>query len=201
MRTEYKKRKLSYLYQRLVKFTDSPLYKFRKQNNYKPVLGIGNLDAKIIFVGEAPGKNEAIQGKSFIGASGRLLDEFLKEAKLNRDNIFISAVVHDRPPKNRDPKPNEIIAYSPFLSGVIEIIQPQIIVTLGRFAMVEIFNKFGLSEKVEPISKIHGQLFRGIGVYGKIQIMPFYHPASALYKGTLKVLIKKDYKKLLKLAY
>ena len=107
--------------------TDSPLYEYRKKNNYYPVIGAGNHFAKIIFIGEAPGRNEAGTGKPFCGAAGKILDELLKSINIKRQDVYITNIVKDRPPENRDPTIKEIEIYSPFLTRQLEIIKPEII--------------------------------------------------------------------------
>src|SRR5690606_35954044 len=110
--------------------TTSPLYAFRQTHNYKPVIGEGRADAAIMFIGEAPGESEAKSGRPFVGASGRVLDELLASIGLDRSEVYITNVVKDRPPENRDPSPQEIALYTPFLIRQIDIIQPRVIVTL-----------------------------------------------------------------------
>ncbi|MDO8676833.1 MAG: uracil-DNA glycosylase [Candidatus Azambacteria bacterium] len=178
---------------------DSPLYSFRIKNKYFPVIGEGSHNAKIMFIGEAPGKNEAETGRPFCGASGRILDELLASIGVDRKEVYITNVVKDRPPMNRDPLPNEIEFYSPFLDRQIEIIKPEIIATLGRFSMGYIMKKFGLESEHKSISVIHGKVFIAETSYGKIKIIPFYHPAVAVY-GTNKEILKKDFQALIKIS-
>lgn len=170
-----------------------PLYSYRTKNKYFPVIGEGSHNASIMFIGEALGKNEALQGKPFCGASGKFLDELLAHVNIKREDVYVTNIVKDRPQENRDPTPDEIKAYGPFLDKQIEIIQPKIIVTLGRFSMQYIMKKFGLILDLEPISKIHGKVFDAKTSYGKIKIIPFYHPASALYNGSMRDVLKKDF--------
>ncbi len=165
----------------ILNLKSSPLYNYRTENNFFPVIGEGNHDAKIIFIGEAPGLNEAKTGKPFCGAAGKFFDELLEAAKIVREEVYVGNIVKDRPPENRDPTPQEIAVYGPFLIRQIDIIQPEIVATLGRFSMTYIMEQFGLKEKLQPISKIHGQVFEASASYGKIKIIPMYHPASALY--------------------
>src|SRR3990167_9784350 len=122
---------------------ESPLYNERVKNGVFPVIGEGSHHAKIMFVGEAPGKNEAATGRNFCGMSGKLLDELLSSAGIPRQDVYITNIVKGRPPFNRDPLPDEITAYGPFLDRQIEIIQPEVIETLGRFSMDYIMRKFG----------------------------------------------------------
>ncbi|MDP3792634.1 MAG: uracil-DNA glycosylase [bacterium] len=170
-----------------------PLYKERIKNKVHPVIGEGSHHAKIIFIGEAPGKNEAETGRPFCGASGRILDELLNSINIPRSAVYITNIVKDRPPMNRDPLPNEIEAYAPYLDRQIEIIKPQIIATLGRFSMVYIINRLGLSSKLESISKMHGKILEAKTNYGTVKIIPLYHPAVAVYNGNMKEALKKDF--------
>ena len=186
------------IYDELVTLTESPLYNYRTSNGYVPVIGEGSLNAKILFVGEAPGKNEAITGRPFCGASGKVLDTMLQSVGLLRSDIFITAVVKDRPPENRDPTPKEITLYSPFLDRQLEIIQPKVIVLLGRYAMNYIFEKAGIKDLLEPINKMHGKIFEGELSYGKVFLLPVYHPAYALYNSNNKPGMMLDFLKLKK---
>lgn len=172
---------------------DSPLYEYRAKNKYFPVIGEGSHNAKIMFIGEAPGRNEAETGRPFCGASGRVLDELLASIGVDRKEVYITNVVKDRPPENRDPSPNEIEFYAPFLDRQIEIIKPEVIATLGRFSMAYIMKKFGLESELKSISQLHGKVFETATSYGKIKIIPLYHPAVAVY-GTNKEILKKDFK-------
>jgi len=173
---------------------NSPLYKERIANKVFPVIGEGSHFAEIMFVGEAPGKNEAATGRPFCGASGRVLDELLGSVKLDRKDIYITNIVKDRPTGNRDPLPEEIEVYGPFLDRQIEIIKPKIIATLGRFSMDYIMRKFGLDFDIEPISRIHGKVFETEASFGKIKIIPLYHPAVAIYNSHTKDTLKEDFK-------
>lgn len=179
----------------VLNFKDSPLYEYRSKNKFFPVIGEGSHEAKIMFIGEAPGKNEALTGRPFCGAAGKVLDKLLDSIKLERKDVYITNIVKDRPPDNRDPYPEEIEAYAPFLDRQINIIQPRVIATLGRFSMKYIMEKFGLGDKLKPISQMHGQSFEAETDYGKVQIVPLYHPATALYGESMEVL-KKDFRTL-----
>jgi DNA polymerase len=177
----------------LLVLTASPLYKYRTDNHYFPVIGEGSHNARIMFVGEAPGKNEAKTGRPFCGAAGKILDELLQSVGLDRKDIYITNIVKDRPQENRDPTPDEIEIYGPFLDRQIEIIRPQIIATLGRFSMGYIMEKFKLFLDLEPISKAHGKSYEAEASYGKIKIIPLYHPAAAIYNQHLKFVLLKDF--------
>src|SRR3989344_8656795 len=170
-----------------------PLYKERTKNKVFPVIGEGSHYAKIMFIGEAPGKNEAEQGRPFCGASGRILDELLASTGISRPDVYITNIVKDRPPMNRVPLPEEIEIYAPYLDRQIEIIRPQVVVTLGRFSMVYIMNRLGLSSQLQPISKAHGKSFNADTSYGSVKIIPLYHPAVAVYNSNMKEELKKDF--------
>src|SRR3989344_8123108 len=107
--------------------TESPLYSYRVENNYHPVIGEGSHDARVMFIGEAPGKNEALKARPFCGAAGKILDELLGSIGVKREDVYITNIVKDRPPENRDPTPEEIGMYAPFLDRQIDIIAPKII--------------------------------------------------------------------------
>ncbi len=171
----------------------SSLAKLRIKNKVLPVIGDGSSKAKIMFIGEAPGKSEALIGRPFCGASGRVLTQMLEHIGLKREDVYITNLVKDRPPDNRDPLPKEIARYSPFLDRQIEIIQPKVIATLGRFSMAYIMQKFGLAKELTTISKIHGKVFGVKTSYGNIKVTPLYHPAVALYQNRKKSEMFKDF--------
>jgi len=173
--------------------TASPLYQYRMDNKYYPVLGEGSHDAKIIFIGEAPGRNEAEKGRPFCGAAGKILDELLLQIGIPRASVYITNIVKDRPPENRDPLPTEIAVYAPFLDRQIEIIEPKIIATLGRFSMDYIMKRYGLREELLPIGKLHGTKHTAHMPYGAVYIVPLYHPAVAIYNRTTKETLEKDF--------
>ena len=176
----------------IVAAKDSPLYEYRIKNKYFPVIGEGSHQAKIMFIGEAPGRNEALTGRPFCGAAGRVLDELLASIGLDRKEVYVTNIVKDRPPENRDPLPNEIEYYGQFLDRQIEIIKPEVITTLGRFSMAYIIKKFGLGAELKTISQIRGKVFDAIAPYGKVKIVPLYHPAVAIYNNSMKKTLKKD---------
>lgn len=178
----------------VVDFVTSPLYKFRIENKNYPVIGEGSHDAKIMFVGEAPGKNEAATGKPFCGRAGKILDELLDYIKVDRSSVYITNILKDRPPDNRDPLPEEVAMYAPFLDRQIEIIRPQIIATLGRFSMKYILDRFLLDEANNSISSNHGKVLEAETSYGKIKIIPLFHPAVATYSPSKIEDLKKDFK-------
>ncbi|QQR53256.1 uracil-DNA glycosylase [bacterium] len=147
------------------------------------VFGVGNPDADIVFVGEAPGKNEDLQGEPFVGAAGKFLNEMLSSIGLQRQDIYISNIVKYRPPDNRDPTPEEIAEFKPYLLKQIAVIRPKLVVFLGRHSM----NVFLPELK---ISQAHGQPIRKDGqVY-----LPLFHPAAALYNGAMRQTLLDDFR-------
>jgi DNA polymerase len=192
--------KLREIRDEIVNLKESPLYEFRLKNGYKPVIGQGNHDADIMFIGEAPGKNEAETGRPFCGASGRVLDELLHGIGLSREDIYITNVVKDRPPDNRDPLKREIELYTPFLVRQINIIQPQVIATLGRFAMQFVLELFDMPQSKTQISKLRGQVLSTQADYGEVHIVPLYHPAVALYNASQRPTLEADFEALKQLA-
>jgi len=146
------------------------------------VFGDGNPDAEVVFIGEAPGKNEDLQGKPFVGAAGQFLNDMLEMIGLKREDVYITNIVKYRPPNNRDPYPEEKQAFLPYLESQLEVIQPRIVVTLGRHSL----NCF-LPDL--QISKVHGQPKRYKGrVY-----LPLFHPAAALYNGSMRQTLIDDF--------
>ena len=149
------------------------------------VFADGSPDAEIVFIGEAPGKKEDELGKPFVGAAGKFLDEMLQGIGLKREDIYITNIVKYRPPGNRDPEPEEIKVFIPYLLKQIEIIKPKLIVFLGRHAMSVFLPQL-------KISQVHGQpkRFRG-QVY-----LPLFHPAAALYNGGMRETLIEDFNKI-----
>jgi uracil-DNA glycosylase family 4 len=180
----------------LVNATDSPLYRVRVENRWFPVLGDGNPDAAIMFIGEAPGKNEAEQGRPFVGPSGDVFDELLAGIGLMREDVFITNVLLDRPPTKRGPTAAEIAYYTPFVDRLIDIVQPTVIATLGRFAMAYLLKKLDLPEKNRTISQLHGKLIKTAMPYGEIHLVPLYHPAVVLYSASKREVLDQDFAKL-----
>ncbi|MFN8584656.1 MAG: uracil-DNA glycosylase [Dehalococcoidia bacterium] len=151
----------------------------------RTVPGVGPSLAEVMLIGEAPGAREDEQGLPFVGPAGRFLDDLLAVAGLSRNDVYICNVVKCRPPGNRDPEPEEIAACRPFLDRQIEVVNPRVIVTLGRFSMARWFP--GLA-----ISRIHG---RPREVDGRL-VVPMYHPAAALHRGDLRAVIEADFAQL-----
>jgi len=156
------------------------------------VPGEGNPDSNILFIGEAPGFNEDRTGRPFVGQAGKLLEKSLSEINLNRADVYITNIVKFRPPENRDPLPDEIESCSGWLDRQISIIQPKIIVTLGRFSMAKFIP--GVT-----ISGVHGSPrfvdFQGV----RYTVLPMYHPAAALRSPAVLSLFKQDFQKLAQL--
>ena len=167
----------------------SPLYEYRVSNNYFPVIGEGSHDAEIMFIGEAPGENEAKTGRPFCGRAGKLLDKLLESIGLPRESVYITNIVKDRPPKNRDPLPDEIACYAPFLDRQIEIIKPKVVATLGRFSMQYVMNRYGLEWELAPISVLHGKVLEA----NSFKLVPLYHPAAAIYNQQLLKTLEADF--------
>jgi len=188
-----KKEKMKQIKEEILNLKESPLYAERIKNKVFPVIGAGNHNASVLFIGEAPGKNEAQTGQPFCGASGRVLDELLKYINLKREDVYITNIVKDRPTANRDPLPKEIEIYGPFLDRQINIIEPKIIATLGRYSAEYIMKKFNLKDKIKPIGKMHGKSFKAHAQYGSILIIPLLHPAVALYNSYSRDDLKKDF--------
>jgi uracil-DNA glycosylase family 4 len=152
------------------------------------VMGDGDLDADIVFIGEAPGKNEDEQGLPFVGAAGKFLNEMLAAAGMERKDVYITNIVKYRPPNNRDPLPDEKAAFWPYLLKQLHIIQPKVVITLGRHSM-----EYFLPDM--KIGQIHGQPKRIQFGDQKIVIMPLFHPAAALYNGSLRQTLIDDFLK------
>lgn len=157
-----------------------------KKGANKLVFGSGNTEADVLAVGEGPGRTEDFQGLPFVGQAGKLLDKLFLLAEIKRKDIFITNIVHHRPPDNRDPLPEEILAYGKYLDRIIEIINPKIIITLGRFSMAKFLpNVF--------ISGVHGKRFDLTWKDKKIVVVPMYHPAASLRNGNILEAEKLDF--------
>ena len=166
-----------------------PLYKTR----IYPVIGQGDHNANIMFVGEAPGANENKTGRPFCGNAGKVFDELLNSADLKRNDIYITNILKCRPPDNRNPLQNEIEACTPYLIRQISIIQPKAICCLGNFASRFVMELFGLADRIEGISKMHGKVFEGSDGEKTINIIPLYHPAVATYNQNMINTLKEDF--------
>lgn len=150
------------------------------------VMGDGNLNAEIVFIGEAPGKNEDEQGLPFVGAAGKFLNEMLAQAGLERSDVYITNIVKYRPPNNRDPLPEEKKEFWPYLLKQLQIIKPKVVVTLGRHSM-----EYFLPDC--KISQTHGRAKRIQFGDDKLVVVPLYHPAAALYNGGMRQTLIDDF--------
>ena len=159
------------------------------QLNTNLVFGEGNINCEVMFIGEAPGKQEDIQKRPFVGRGGKLLDKMIEKTAWKREDVYITNIVKRRPPNNRDPLPEEIETYKPYLTKQIEIINPKIIATLGRHSMYY----FNPNLK---ISRDHGKIFR---MDGRL-LVPMYHPAAVLRNPNLLDEYAKEFKKLPKIV-
>ena len=153
------------------------------QSRHNIVFGVGNPRARVMFIGEAPGRNEDLQGEPFVGAAGKYLNELLAIAGLSREDVYIANVLKCRPPSNRDPRPEEIQACTPFLREQTRTINPEYIVTLGNFS-----TKFILKTDV-GITRLHGTLQRA----GRFKVFPIFHPAAALYDSKKREALENDF--------
>lgn len=160
-----------------------------KKGTTNLVFGVGNPKTFILFIGEGPGYWEDQKAEPFVGNAGKLLDSLLQSIKLPREDVYITNVVHHRPPENRDPTPEEIGAYAVYLDKIIDIISPKIIVTLGRFSMAK-FLSFA------RISSVHGKVHKVNWKGKELIVVPMYHPAAALRNGAVMSQIKIDFSNL-----
>lgn len=164
------------------------------KNRHKTVPGEGDLNSKIFFIGEGPGKNEDLEGRPFVGAAGKFLEEMLESIGLKRSEVFIGNVVKCRPPLNRDPETSEISACRAFLCRQLNIIRPKLIATLGRFSL-------GIFLPRESISRVHGKLkmisYKNpkypLYPLNPVYLLPLYHPAAALYRGNMRQILRADF--------
>lgn len=156
------------------------------------VFGSGNPNADVVFIGEAPGKKEDLTGEPFVGAAGKFLNEMLASIGMNREDVYITNIVKYRPPNNRDPLPEEKEAFLPYLQAQLEILQPKVVVTLGRHSGTCFLPDL-------QISKDHGQpkriklAYKGTSDALPLVVLPLYHPAAALYNGALRTTLMEDF--------
>lgn len=161
-----------------------------KKTATRAVFGDGNAEAEVVFIGEAPGKKEDEAGRPFIGAAGKFLNEMLGNIKMEREDIYITNIVKYRPPDNRDPEPNEKEDCNEWFINELKIIDPKLIIFLGRHSMLRFFPQ-------EKISDLHGKLLiKNTPELGKQAFMPLYHPAAALYNGGMRETLIKDFNKI-----
>jgi uracil-DNA glycosylase len=157
------------------------------------VLGSGSLDARIVLIGEAPGRKEDESGLPFVGSAGKLLDSLLDSSGLSRENIFIGNILKCRPPGNRRPKKAEVKACEGYLIRQLEIIKPKVIAPMGNSALSYFQSRYGLGDDV--IGDAHGKVYEVEDSWGKVQLVPLYHPAAAIYRRQLLGDLEKDMKK------
>ena len=159
-----------------------------KKSATQGVPGHGNADSGIVFIGEAPGRDEDREGEPFVGAAGKFLNEMLEAVHLKRENIYITNVVKYRPPNNRDPLPEEVEACAEWLKEELEVIRPKLIIFLGKHALQHFFPN-------EKISQIHGKILKKKTKIGNT-FFALYHPAAALYNGSMREVLIEDFKKI-----
>jgi DNA polymerase len=170
--------------------TKCPLCKTRRT----AVPGDGSARSKTVFVGEAPGRSEDAQGRPFVGAAGKFLDELLSEIGVSREDIFITNVVKCRPPRNRAPKSLEVQTCTPYLDRQMRIIKPKFIVTLGNHATAYVFSKTGLP--FSGITLVHGKAHEAMILGMKVTLFPMFHPATVLYNPKYKTVLRQDFQSL-----
>ncbi|KKQ51725.1 MAG: Phage SPO1 DNA polymerase-related protein [Parcubacteria group bacterium GW2011_GWD2_38_11] len=181
-----KKEQLEKLNKKMSACNNCTLYK----NCSRVVFGDGNPEAEIIFIGEAPGKKEDELGIPFVGSTGRILDKMLASIKIKREDVYLTNICKCRPPENRDPLPEEVSECWPWLEKQIAIIEPKIIVTLGKYAL----NSFVPNVK---ISEVHGKILKiNIPKLGELKIFPLHHPAAARISRKTRTLFEEDFAKI-----
>jgi DNA polymerase len=163
------------------------------------VFGDGNPYAEVVFIGEAPGKQEDLQGQPFVGASGKFLDEMLASIGLERDDIYITNIVKYRPPNNRDPLPEEKRSFLPYLQEQLEIIQPKVVVTLGRHSGGCFIPDLHISKDHGKPKRLKLQFHDDKTKSFAVVVLPLYHPAAALYNGSMRQMLLDDFAKIHKI--
>jgi len=162
------------------------------ETRIKPLTDRGNLDAEVMLIGEAPGYHEDLTGRAFIGKAGEILNKLLNSINLAREDTYITSIVKCKPPHNNDPTDEQINACKPYLDRQISIIQPKVLVPLGRFACAFVFEKYGLRK--ERISEAHGKTYTVNSLFGCIKIIPQYHPSVAGYNANMMSTLLEDFK-------
>ena len=158
------------------------------------VSGEGSLDAFVMFIGEAPGHWEDVKGRPFVGAAGKLLDELLSSIDLKREDVYIGNIIKHRPPNNRDPRKDEVEACSPYLDRQIRIIEPAIILTLGRHSTRYVLSKVDV--KIKGITEVRGRIYVEKLFGFPVRIMPTFHPAAALYNPEYRSALEEDFQRI-----
>ena len=173
-----------------LKYLSSLISSCQKCELYKTALnavpGAGNPNAKIVFIGEAPGANEDKQGLPFVGNSGKLLDKLLNGIELRREDVYIANILKHRPPDNRDPLPSEIKVCTPYLKAQLQVLEPKIIITLGRYAL-----NYFLPDVM--ISKVRGQISQITWQGLPLTLIPVYHPSAGLRNGSMLSALESDF--------
>ncbi len=168
------------------------------ESRTNPVPGEGNPCTGVVFVGEAPGRNEDIQGRPFVGAAGKLLNTLLEERGLRREDVYITNIVKCRPPGNRDPKDDEVAACIPYLDEQLMAIRPRLVVMLGRHSTRHLLRRY-LGVKAEGIMSVRGRVYRGRAPWGEAVFFPTLHPAAALYNPRLRAVLERDFDEIARL--
>ncbi len=176
--------------ERIRRCTRCPLHLTRTN----PVPGEGGFRKGVMFVGEAPGRNEDLEGRPFVGKAGKLLDELLLSIGLTREDVYITNVLKCRPPGNRDPEPDEITACSPYLEEQIRLLSPRLIVTLGRFAWAWTCERFGIPYR--KLTEARGRLYSSSTLYGVVRVFPTFHPAAALRRKDVEDILREDFRRI-----
>lgn len=182
---------LSELERLFVEEIETPLSRYRQEQNYQPVFGEGDPQADLLLVGEAPGRQEALTGRPFCGSAGRMLDRLLSEVGMERSKLYITNIVKDRPPGNRDPRPAELAAYGPVLDRQIEIVRPRAVAALGRHAVSYCLKNYVGRQGNVIMKNERGRRFSaGLGK-SDFWVFPLYHPAWAVYnKKMIETMVK-----------
>lgn len=180
-----KQEKLDELKKQIQKNKELPL----RNQATQLVFGVGNANAEILFIGEAPGYWEDQRGEPFVGNAGKLLDKALQSIEVKRSDVFITNVVMYRPPQNRDPLQEELEAFHPYVAKIVEIINPKLIVTLGRFSMAKFL-------KDAKITLVHGKLYKKTFEGKSVYIMPMFHPSAALRAPAVMKMFNDDFARL-----
>lgn len=158
------------------------------------VFGRGNINPQILFIGEAPGANEDLQGLPFVGAAGKNLDKIIEKASISTDSYYIANILKYRPPNNRDPNIDEIKSHTPYLVKQIKILKPKVIVTLGNYATKFVLANFSSEiDKIDGITKVHGKFFDKKLDDLEFKVMPIYHPAAIIYNRGLQKDFEDDF--------
>jgi len=169
------------------------------ESRTRPVPGEGDPCSRVVFVGEAPGRREDLQGRPFVGAAGRLLNRLLEENGMSREEVYITNIVKCRPPGNRDPRDDEVEACIIYLDEQLAAIKPRLVVMLGRHSARHLLRRY-LGVRADGIMAIRGRVYRGRAPWGETIFFPTLHPAAALYNPKLRALLERDFREIARLA-